>query len=104
MKQDLPSRCLIAIKHQHRKIFEQGVHHISKPLEEFYQAEKVDWNIARIFQYRKCQDSRALMQLKCSAKFEVDKAMQRFRDQLLRNLEFVPNAINRLKLGLSQPG
>ena len=75
-----------------RKIFEQGIHHISKPLEEFYQAEKVDWNIARVFHYRKCEDSRALMPLRCSGKFEVDKTMQKFQDQLVRNLEFVTNA------------
>ena len=77
-----------------RKIFEQGIHHISKPLEEFYQAEKVDWNIARVFHYRKCQDSRALMQLKCSAKFEVDKTMRRFGEKLTINFEIASNATN----------
>ena len=78
-----------------RKIFEQGIHHISKPLEEFYQADKVDWNIARVFHYRKCQDSLALMQLKCSAKFEVDKTMRRFGEKLTINFEIASNAINK---------
>ena len=78
-----------------RKIFEQGIHHISKPLEEFYQAEKVDWNIARVFHYRKCEDSRALMQLRCSDKFEVDKTMQKFGKKLTINFQIASNAINK---------
>ena len=76
-----------------RRIFEQGIHHISKPIEEYYHADKVDWNIARVFHYRKCQDSGAAMQPKCSG-FEVDKTMQKFGQRLMHNFQIVMNAIN----------
>ena len=76
------SKCVV----DPRKIFEQGIHHISKPIEEYYHAEKVNWDTARVFHYRKCQDSRALMQPRCSGLI-VDKTMQKFGDQLLRKVE-----------------
>ncbi|XP_068743380.1 beta-1,4-galactosyltransferase galt-1-like [Montipora capricornis] len=73
------------------RIFEQGIHHISKALEEYYDADKVDWNIARVFHYRQCQDSRAEMQLTCSNSFEVDKTMRKFGDQLMLNFQIALN-------------
>ena len=76
-----------------RRIFEQGIHHISKPNEEYYHADKVDWNIARVFHYRKCRDSHAAMQPRCS-EFEVDKTMQKFGHQLMHNFQIIINAIN----------
>ena len=86
------SKCVV----EPRKIFEQGVHHISKPIEEYYHADRVDWNVARVFHYRKCHDSRAAMQPRCSA-LKVDKTMQKFGDQLLRKFEKGKKAINDRK-------
>ena len=79
-----------------RRIFEQGIHHISKQNEEYYHPDKVDWNIARVFHYRKCQDSRASIQPKCS-EFEVDKTMLKFGQQLKHNFQIVINATNERK-------
>ena len=79
-----------------RRIFEQGIHHISKPIEEHYHADKVDWNIARVFHYRKCQDSGAVMQPKCSG-FEVDATMLTFGYRLMRSFQSVINATNERK-------
>ena len=79
-----------------RRIFEQGIHHISKPIEEFYFADKVNWNLARIFHYRKCQDPNALFQPRCSA-FTVDKTMQRFGEKLSFNFKLRMNIITDRK-------
>ena len=79
-----------------RRIFEQGIHHISKPIEEFYLADKVNWNLARIFHYRKCQDPNALFQPRCSA-FTVDKTMQRFGEKLSFNFKLRMNIITDRK-------
>ena len=75
-----------------RRIFEQGIHHISKPIEEFYEADKVNWEVARVFHYRKCHDSRAQHQPRCSS-FIVDKTMQRFGEKLMHNFELRINII-----------
>ena len=79
-----------------RRIFEQGIHHISKPIEEFYLADKVNWNLARIFHYRKCQDPNALFQPRCSA-FTVDKTMQRFGKKLSFNFKLRMNILTDRK-------
>ena len=79
-----------------RRIFEQGIHHISKPIEEFYLADKVNWNLARIFHYRKCEDPNALFQPRCSA-FTVDKTMQRFGEKLSFNFKLRMNIITDRK-------
>lgn len=76
------------------RIFEQGIHHISKALEEYYDPDQVDWNIARVFHYRKCQDSGASMQLTCSNSFEVDKTMEKFGRELLLNFRSAMNVTN----------
>ena len=75
-----------------RRIFEQGVHHISKPNEEFYHPDKVDWNIARVFHYRKCKIPGAQYNPGCSA-FIVDKTMQKFGEKLLNNFKLRMNAV-----------
>ena len=77
-----------------RKIFEQGIHHIVMPIDDKYIANKVAWSIARVFHYRKCHDTQALMH--CSA-FEEDKTMQKFGTQLKRNFR-----INRLFSGINE--
>ena len=79
-----------------RRIFEQGIHHISKQNEEYWHADKGDWNIGRVFHYRKCKDSGAAMQPKCSG-FEVDKTMQKFGHKLMHNFHIVINATNKRK-------
>ena len=79
-----------------RRIFEQGIHHISKPNEEYYHPHKVDWNIARVFHYRKCLDSNAAMQPECSG-FVVDTTMEKFGFRLTRNFQIVINATNERK-------
>ena len=75
-----------------RRIFEQGIHHISKPNEEFYHADKVNWNIARVFHYRKCKIPGAQYNPGCSA-FIVDKTMQKFGDKLLTNFKLRMKAV-----------
>ena len=75
-----------------RKIFEQGIHHIVTPIEDNYIVNQVDWNITRVFHYRKCHDTQALMH--CST-FEEDKTMQKFGAQLNRNFR-----INHLLSGV----
>ena len=80
-----------------RRIFEQGIHHISKQNEEYYHADKVSWDIARVFHYRKCKDTKAAMQPSCVG-FEVDKTMQKFGKQLQQNFESKMNAIANRKL------
>ena len=69
-----------------RRIFEQGVHHVSKPIEDNYIVNEVDWRTARVFHYRKCDDSYALMAPECSG-VEEDKTMQKYGERLKRNFE-----------------
>jgi len=69
-----------------RRIFEQGVHHVSKPIEDYYIVNEVDWRTARVFHYRKCDDSHALMAPECSG-VEEDKTMQKYGERLKRNFE-----------------
>ncbi|KAL9983540.1 hypothetical protein ACROYT_G005726 [Oculina patagonica] len=69
-----------------RRIFEQGVHHISKPIKDYYIVDKVDWSLARVFHYRKCDDSYALLDPECSGVVE-DKTMQKYGERLQRNFE-----------------
>ena len=66
-----------------RKIFEQGIHRIIKPTEDNYIIDNVDWSIARVFHYRKCDDTHALMH--CSGGFERDETMRKFGARLKRN-------------------
>lgn len=68
-----------------RRIFEQGIHHIVKPIEDNYIDDNVNWSIARVFHYRKCKDTHALMH--CSGAVEEDKTMQKFGERLQRNFE-----------------
>ena len=75
-----------------RRIFEQGIHHISKQIEEYYHTDKVNWDIARVFHYRKCHDSNAAMQPGCSG-LEVDKTLQKYGEQLLHNFETTRKAV-----------
>ena len=77
-----------------RRIFEQGVHHISKPIEDYFVANKVDWRTARVFHYRKCDDLQALMAPKCSD-FEEDSTMQKYGEQLKRNFEITEAELHR---------
>lgn len=76
-----------------RRIFEQGIHHISKPIEERYHTNEVDWKSARVFHYRHCQDSRAPMQPRCSG-LEVDETMRKFGQELLLKFHLGMNALN----------
>ena len=79
-----------------RRIFEQGIHHISKQNEEYFHPDKVDWNIARVFHYRNCRDSSAAMQPKCFG-LEVDKTMLKFGQELMRHFKIVINATTERK-------
>ena len=76
-----------------RRIYEQGVHHISKPIEDNYVANEVDWRIARVFHYRKCDDSYALMAPECSG-VEEDKTMQKYGERLKSNFEITEAELN----------
>lgn len=76
-----------------RRIYEQGVHHISKPIEDNYVVNEVDWRIARVFHYRKCDDSYALMAPECSG-VEEDKTMQKYGERLKSNFEITEAELN----------
>ncbi|XP_022783701.1 beta-1,4-galactosyltransferase galt-1-like [Stylophora pistillata] len=76
-----------------RRIFEVGIHHISKPIEDNFIVDQVDWSVARVFHYRKCDDSEALMQPDCSGNIEEDKTMQKYEEQLQINFEMNAMAI-----------
>ena len=78
-----------------RRIFEQGVHHVSKPIEDYYTVNEVDWRTARVFHYRKCHDSDALMAPECSG-IEEDKTMQRYGERLKRNFEITKAELDNL--------
>ena len=76
-----------------RRIFEQGVHHISKPIEDDYIVNEVDWRTARVFHYRLCDDSYALMAPECSG-VEIDKTMQKYGERLKRNFEMTETELD----------
>ena len=67
-----------------RRIFEQGIHRISKLIEEKYTPVLADWNKARVFHYRRCQDPNAVWQPRCSTDRELDKTMLKFGERLWR--------------------
>ena len=83
------SKCIV----DPRRIFEQGIHHISKPIQDNYTVDEVDWGIARVFHYRKCDDSHALMQPECSGESEEDKTMKKYEERLQINFEMNAMAI-----------
>ena len=77
-----------------RRIFEQGIHHVSKPIEDDYIVNDVDWRTARVFHYRKCDDSYALMAPECSG-VEEDKTMQKYGERLKRNFEITEAELDK---------
>ncbi|XP_078357290.1 LOW QUALITY PROTEIN: beta-1,4-galactosyltransferase galt-1-like [Oculina patagonica] len=82
-----------------RKIFEQGIHRIIMPIEDSYIINIVDWSIARVFHYRNCDDTHALMH--CSGGFKEDKTMQKFGARLKHNFHIINRLLttaNRNKL------
>ena len=76
-----------------RRIFEVGIHHISKPIDDNFIVDQVDWGVARVFHYRECDDSEALMQPDCSGNTEEDRTMQKYEEQLQINFELNAMAI-----------
>ena len=86
------SKCIV----DPRKIFEQGIHHIIQPIQDDYIVNNVNWHIARVFHYRKCNESQALMH--CSD-FEEDKTMRTYENRLLRNFE-----TNRIRIDNTSRG
>ncbi|CAI9716337.1 Hypothetical predicted protein [Octopus vulgaris] len=60
------------------KIFEVGIHHVSKPNEEHYKMLRVDTNVAFLHHYRKCVSNYGM---KCD-KFIPDRAIYRYFDDL----------------------
>ena len=83
-----------------RRIFEQGIHHISKQIEEKYTPALADWNKARVFHYRRCQDPNAVWQPRCSAGRELDKTMLKFGERLWRRFEVVKSSLIELDIDL----
>lgn len=73
------------------KIFEVGIHHISKPITENYAIHLVDPLIAYLHHYRKCV---ANYGMKC--KFEVDQSMWQYLDELKAKFDFVQSEIKSL--------
>ena len=64
-----------------QSVFQQGVHLIMNPLEDFYVVDNVEWDVGRSFHYRECPQP-------CSAgELEVDKTMQKYGEELQQKIE-----------------
>ena len=64
-----------------QSVFEQGVHLIMNPLEDFYVVDNVEWDVGRSFHYRECPQP-------CNAgELEVDKTMERYGKKLQQRIE-----------------
>ncbi|CAH1798769.1 unnamed protein product [Owenia fusiformis] len=74
-----------------RKIFEQGIHHISKQNEEYYQIIKLDPDIAILHHYRKCMRD---FGMNCD-KFVNDNWIDKYSQQLEHNFNIALTDINR---------
>ena len=73
-----------------QRVFEHGVHRIMRPLEDNYISNKVDWNIARVFHYRRCPPP-------CKSDLnhlEEDKTMQKYGERLRQRTDEVKNIVH----------
>ncbi|XP_052092385.1 beta-1,4-galactosyltransferase galt-1-like [Mytilus californianus] len=66
------------------KIFEIGIHHVSKPMEEHFQVENINPEIAYIHHYRKCQSN---FGGRCVGRI-TDNHARRYRNRLLTRLKW----------------
>ncbi|VDI66977.1 Hypothetical predicted protein [Mytilus galloprovincialis] len=66
------------------KIFEIGIHHVSKPMEEHFKVENINPEIAYIHHYRKCQSN---FGGRCFGRINDDHA-RRYRNRLLTRLKW----------------
>ena len=71
-----------------QSVFEQGVHLIMNPLEDFFNVDNVEWEVGRIFHYKECP------QLCNAAELEVDKTMQRYGGALKKKIENIRDIID----------
>ena len=70
-----------------QSVFEQGVHLIMNPLEDFFNVDDVKWDVGRIFHYKECPQP-------CNAaELEVDKTMQRYGGALKEKIEKITDII-----------
>lgn len=69
------------------KIFEVGIHHVSKPLQEDFNIKTVDTKIANLHHYRKCVKNYGM---KCD-KFEDDRTMLKYSNVLRNRFSYIMN-------------
>ena len=70
-----------------QSVFEQGVHLIMNPLEDFFNVHNVEWDVGRIFHYRKS------LELYNVTELEVDKTMKRYGGTLKEKIENITDII-----------
>ena len=70
-----------------QSVFEQGVHLIMNPLEDFFNVHNVEWDVGRIFHYRKG------LELYNVTELEVDKTMKRYGGTLKEKIENITDII-----------
>ena len=75
------TKCLV----RPRRIFEIGIHHISKPNEESYKVVRVDQKVALLHHYRKCL---ADFGMRCQV-FVQDDTLNKFSEQLHNQVQTV---------------
>lgn len=67
------------------KVFEVGIHHVSKPAKENFQIKKVDHDKAFLHHYRKCVSNYGM---RC-IEFLDDNSLYRYYDRLKFNFDFI---------------
>ncbi|XP_021362846.1 beta-1,4-galactosyltransferase galt-1-like [Mizuhopecten yessoensis] len=69
------------------KVFEVGIHHVSKPAKERYVIKKVENDIAYLHHYRKCVSNYGM---RCT-EFQQDDSVNKYYDKLKLNFDFIMN-------------
>ncbi|XP_069140298.1 beta-1,4-galactosyltransferase galt-1-like [Argopecten irradians] len=67
------------------KVFEVGIHHVSKPAKESYMIKKVDSSVAYIHHYRKCVSNYGM---RCT-EFQQDDSLYKYYEKLKLNFDYV---------------
>jgi hypothetical protein len=69
------------------KIFEVGIHHVSKPFQEDFKIMTIDTKVANLHHYRKCVKNYGM---RCD-KFEEDRTMLKYSDVLRFRFRYIMN-------------
>ena len=79
------TKCMV----QPYRIFEKGIHHVSKPIFADLEVSKVQESVAFLHHYRKCVSN---FGMDCS-RFEEDKTLLKFADIVYRNVKKAANLL-----------